>query len=110
MDTYLLLAPLFVVGSIVFNNILCRWLNKRVPLLSHVGENSVVYYITHGTFFELLFVVPIFKTKGGLINAIGLGNVTGWPLYIGTTLLTILFLTLMDYLFRKTMLRVLIGG
>ena len=78
--------------------------------MTHIGENSMVYYITHGTFFELLFVIPIYKTSGGLKNAIGLGNVTGWPLYIGTVLLTLLFLTLMDYLFRKTKLRALIGG
>jgi hypothetical protein len=68
----------------------------------------MVYYITHSTSFEFLFVVPIFKTKGGLINAIGLGNVTGWPLYIGTTLLAILYLT--DFSFRKTKLRALIGS
>ena len=108
-DLYLLSVLYYVAGIMVFNNVLSRWLDKRIPLMTHIGENSMVYYIIHGTFFELLFVVPIFNTSGGLISTIGLGSVTGWPLYIGTFLLSILFLSLMDFLFRKTKLRTMIG-
>ncbi len=97
-DSYFLSVLYYVAGIIVFNNVMDRWLNKRVPLLTHIGENSMVYYITHGTFFELLFYIPAFRAA------------SGWPFYFGIILLTIVFLSGMDLLFRKTKLRSLIGG
>lgn len=97
-NSYLLSVLYYVSGIIVFNNVLNRWLNKRVPLLTHIGENSMIYYITHGTFLELLFSLSLFKAA------------SGWPLYIVAFILTILYLLGMDILFRKTKFKVLIGG
>ena len=86
-----------IAGISMFNNILKRWLNKTIIPLTHIGIYSMIYYVTHWTFFYLLFVIHHFKTSG-------------WPLYIVAFILTILYLIGMDFLFRKTKLRVLIGG
>ena len=91
-DYYFLSVLYYISGIIVFNNVLRRYLDKCIPVLSHVGENSMIYYITHGTFYELLFILVPFKTSAG------------WLLYIETFIVTIVFLYLMDKLFRKNML------
>ena len=95
-DSYLLSVLYYVAGIIVFNNVLSQWLNKRIPILTHVGENSMVFYLIHGTFLELLFTIDPLKTT------------TGWALYISTFFITIIFLTCMDILFRNTKLNLLI--
>ena len=96
-DNYFLSVFFYIAGILMFNNILKRWLNKSIIPLTHIGINSMIYYVTHWTFFYILFVIHHFDT-------------TGWPLYIAAFILTILYLIGMDFLFRKTKLRVLIGG
>lgn len=94
-DHYFLSVFYYISGIIVFNNLFKRWLNKRAPLLTHIGQFSMIYYITHGTFLYLLFVGHLYR-------------INGWIEYIVSFFLTILFLICMDCLIRKKM-RWLIG-
>ncbi len=96
-DSYLLSVLFYISGIIVFNNALKRWLNKSITPLTHIGKHSMIYYITHWTPIYLIFVIYDIKA-------------TGWPQYIVAFILTFLYLISMDFLFRKTKLRVLIGG
>lgn len=55
---YYLLAELYCfAGIIFFNNIFYRFFPKRIPLLTHVGENSMKYYVVHYIFLIGLFRV-----------------------------------------------------
>ena len=96
-DFYILSVIYATAGIIVYNNIFKRWLNIKIPLLTHIGQNSMIYYITHGTFFYLIFVVNTFEN-------------TGWFLFILTTLLTIVFLYAMKLFFCLKSFKWLIGG
>ena len=42
-------------GIIVFNNIFYRFFNKKIGLLSYVGQNSMVYYVTHYIVLSVIF-------------------------------------------------------
>ena len=94
-DFYFLSVFFYISGVVVFNNIFKRWLDIRIPLLTHIGENSMIYYVTHYTFIYLLLVGHS-------------DRITGWSLYIVSFILTIIFLICIDFLFRKK-LRWLIG-
>ena len=90
----------YVSGIILFDNVFKRLFNYKIFLLTYIGKNSMVYYITHYTFFRLLFT---------LLDRYSI-NLVGWPLYLVTLVISIFFLTSMDYLFRIKEIRWIIGG
>ena len=94
-EKYLLAIVYNLSGIILFNNIFKRWLNVKIPLLTHVGANSMIYYITHYTFFIALFYHYV--------------EAPGWLVYIVSFLLTVVFLYLMDLVFTKTRMKKLIS-
>ena len=85
---YFLSVLFYISGIIVFNNIFKRWLDVRIPILTYIGENSMIYYVTHYTFLYLLLIGHSYR-------------ISGWPLYIVSFIITIFFLVCMDFLFRK---------
>lgn len=95
-DFYLLSVLYDIAGIVVINNLFKLFFNKRIPILTHIGRNSMVYYITHGTFFYVLFVAHNF------VN-------TGWHLFVVSIIITICFLITMDYVFRIKTFRWMIG-
>ena len=95
-DNYMLSIVYDLSGIILFNNIFKRCINTRTPLLTHLGANSMIYFITHYTFFYLSFSSPIVETPV-------------WVNCLISFILTTLFLFIMDILFTKTRMRWLIG-
>ena len=87
-----------LAGIIVFNKIFSGFLNTKVPLLTYIGKNSMIYYITHYTFFQILFV---------MFAGYKIGNIS---LYLITLTISVFFLIGMDYLFRIKKIRWVIGG
>lgn len=94
---YLVSVIMNLSGIIVFNNLFFRFINTRIPLLTYIGNNSMVYYITHYTFFHILFVFLSYY-KIDEIN-----------LYIITLIISVIFLIGMDYFFRCKKVRWVIG-
>lgn len=96
---------LFVVsglaGSILFNNIFSRLLSMRIPHLTYIGENSMVYFLVHfpvlyvmsrllcGTFYSTLCPFLRFILMSGIIT---------------------IFLLISDWLFKKKYMRVFVGN
>ena len=54
-QSYLLVELYCFAGIIFFNNIFYRFFPNRIPLLTHVGENSMKYYVVHYIFLIGLF-------------------------------------------------------
>lgn len=96
-NNYLLSVLFDLSGIILFNNLFKLWMNRQMPLLTHIGANSMVYYITHYTFFYLLFMDHVYEAPE-------------WVVFVVAVILTILFLLLMDKLLMKTRMRWLIGA
>lgn len=94
---YLVSVIMNLTGIIVFNNLFFRFINTRIPLLTYIGNNSMVYYITYYTFFHILFVFLSYY-KIDEIN-----------LYIITLIISVIFLIGMDYFFRCKKVRWVIG-
>ena len=96
-NSYLLAVLYDLSGIIVFNNLFKLCLNVKIPLLTHIGANSMVYYISHYTFFYLLLINHAYEAPDWLVFAVAVT-------------LTIVFLLLMDWLLTKTPMKWLIGG
>ena len=96
---YLLSIAYYFTGIILFNNLFFKTMNRRIPILTHIGQNSMVYYITHFTFFKLLFEV---YARCGISNVLSQFAIS-FPI-------TILFMILMDYLFRMKSLKWIVGA
>jgi fucose 4-O-acetylase-like acetyltransferase len=94
------LAVLYsVTGIICFNNIFKSKLNVKIPILTYVGKQSMVYYVTHYAFFALVFGL-IGKNSG----------VNNWLLYFVGFFLVTLFLFVIDKIFRKEKLKWMVGN
>ena len=89
-----------MAGCIVINNLFRRYLNRKVRVFTHIGCNSMVYYLIHYpiifTTIEL-FLAPV-KDDDFMIN-----------FSILSFVVTIL-LIVSEYLFRIKKLRFIIGG
>ena len=93
---YLVSVVTNLAGIIVYNNIFEKFINKEIPLLTYIGKNSMVYYITHYTFFQILFSASYYK-----IDEISL--------YLITLTISVIYLIGMDLLFRCKKIRWIIG-
>ena len=96
-NSYLLSVFYDFSAIILFNNIFKSLLNVQVPVLTHVGANSMIYYITHYSFLYLLFMNYNY-------------DMPSWVTCIITIILTAVFLLFMDLLFTKTRIKWLIGN
>lgn len=97
-NNYILVFLYNIAGIITFDNIFKNKLDRDIPLLSHVGRNSMVYYVTHFVFMSFIFGI--------------FGNIVAnkWYLYITGVILTSIFLFLSDILFRYKNVKWIIGN
>ncbi|WP_028909541.1 acyltransferase family protein [Prevotella sp. AGR2160] len=90
-----------IAGIIVFNNIFKRFINKKIPLLTYVGKNSMIYYVTHYITLSVMFNVFV-------------GDVskrTDKPLlYIEGAIILTIALFIYDRIFTKTKAKRIIQG
>nr|MBP7471768.1 acyltransferase family protein [Prevotella sp.] len=85
-------------GIILFNNLFKTKLNKKIPILTHIGQNSMIYFVTH---YILLYCCLDFIDKKEY-------NV--WLIYIIKSLITIMFLYIQDKIFTHKKLKWMIGS
>lgn len=92
------LAVLYNLASLVFyNNIFRLFCNREISALSSIGENSMIYYVTHFIFF---FIVFSFLPKATGPN---------WTLWGMLIVPAIMFLIIMNFLFHRKSLQWMVG-
>ena len=82
LSPYLPAAIYGLAGSILFNNIFSRWFLRRMPVLTRIGENSMIHYLVHhpvlsvaayllygGTSYGTWGMTPRFLAMAGIIIA-----------------------------------------
>lgn len=86
-------------GCIVANNVFGKIANRKIPLLSYIGRNSMVYYLVHYPVmtFIVLFLNPF-------------PNVSVANRYFLLSVILCILLVISDYLFRMKRLRWIVGG
>ncbi len=86
-------------GCIVANNVFRNIANRQIPLLSHIGRNSMVYYLVHYPVmsFAFLFLNPF-------------PHVSSFIRYILMSVILAAVLIVSDYVFRIKWLRWMVGG
>ena len=99
-NNYIWSAICGMAGCIVINNLFRRYLNSKVSIFTHIGCNSMVYYLIHYpvmfTTIEL-FLAPV-KDVDFMIN------------FFILSFVVTLFLIVAEYLFRVKRLRFIVGG
>lgn len=99
--SYYLLAVIYeIAGCVVINNIFKRFVDIKIPFVTHVGSNSMVYYLVH---------YPVMCLTISL-----LGNTLmdfGWwiRLLIVSSVVT-MFLIFAEWLFRNKKLKFIVGA
>jgi hypothetical protein len=87
-------------GCIVINNIFKRFANKRISIISHIGGNSMVYYLIH---------YPVMYTTISLFWK-PFEDSELWLRFIVLSSIVTISLVFADLLFRCEKLRFIIGG
>lgn len=87
-------------GCIVINNIFKRFANKRIPVITHIGVNSMVYYLIH---------YPVMYTTISLFWK-PFEDSELWLRFIVLSFIVTISLIFADLLFRCKKLRFIIGG
>ena len=99
-NNYLLAVIYGMSGCVAINNIVQRWVNIKIPLVTYIGENSMVYYLAHYPVMctmIYLFWEPFEDKKL-------------WIRYIVLSFVVTVSLIIADYLFKNKRLRFIIGG
>ena len=99
-SNYFLCVIYELSGCVVINNIFKYVANKPIKIFSHVGQNSMVYYLTHYPFMKIIcyfFYAPFALMAGGVRYTLLSGILMG-------------FLLFSDFVFRIKVLRKLVGN
>lgn len=65
-DNYILTILVLVAGVILFNNVFRKFMDVKFPLLTSIGENSMLFYVVHFpcVMFLRLYVMPYLHLEG----------------------------------------------
>lgn len=99
-DYFMLSVLSGMSGCIVFNNIFKRIGNIRIPIVTYIGSNSMVYYLVHAPIIYVttsLFWEPFAKEEL-------------WYRFLVLSVIVTIFLAIAEYIFRIKKLRFIIGG
>ena len=100
-DTNFMLSVLYgMSGCVVINNFFKRFCNKRLPIITYIGRNSMVYYLVH---FPVMYVTTCLFWDS-------FENKDLWIRFVVLSSIVTISLILADYLFRVKKIRFLIGG
>lgn len=97
---YILAVVYEISGCVTINNIFKRLVNRKIPQITYIGNNSMVYYLIH--YPVLSITIGLFWTP--------FANYDLWMQFFILSLIVTMFLILADYLFRIKRLRFIIGG
>lgn len=96
---YFLAVIYSLAGIIVFNNVFKRVIARKVPLLTYIGKNSMIYYVTHWTTLCVLFeLIKMTRVK-----------IDETLLYVISAVILTIALILYDKVFTKTKLKRIMG-
>lgn len=96
---YFLTILYSVAGIVVFNNVFKMTLDRHIAILTHVGQNSMIYYVTHYVFFVLMF-----GCFGNWFN-----KLNPWCVFVLMSVLCVLFFVVMDFIFMRTRMKRFVG-
>jgi len=94
---YIISVVYFSSGILLFNLMFKKFANKPIPLLTHIGKFSMIYYVCH---WPLIKCIKIYE-----VNSI----VSGETLYFFGFLLLCLFLWVCDLIFRSPKQKWMVG-
>lgn len=95
----LALAILFSLsGIILYDYVFRRYLNKRIPVLTYIGRNSMTYYVTHYVIMSALFNL-VYKNF----------TMDKTTLYVVSALVIVILLFVADRIFSIRCLKWMIG-
>lgn len=65
-DIYILTILILISGIITFNNVFKKTLNYEIPILSTIGKNSMLLYVTHFPCILILhfYIIPYLHMEG----------------------------------------------
>lgn len=99
---YYILAILYgISGCIVFNNIFKKFFNRKIMILSYMGEHSLVYYLVH---FSPIMIFVYY------CNNSSLGNLDNSAQFLLMVIILIFIFLLADLLYKNPKLRFIFGG
>ncbi len=87
-------------GCIVINNLFKRFVNKKIPIVTYIGINSMVYYLVH--FPVMIITIKLFWSP--------FENYDLWIRFLILSSIVTISLILADMLFRNKKARIIIGG
>ena len=98
--THFMLAVLYeMTGCIVINNLFRQFLNHKIIFITHIGSNSMVYYLIH---------FPVMCTIGRLY--LKYEDYDIWPKFFILSFMVTISLFLAEWIFRHKKFRFIIGG
>lgn len=97
---FLIAVAYEIAGCVIVNNIFSRWMNKKIALLTYLGQNSMVFYLIH---FPVMFVTVhcLLQNKNIYNSDI---------IFLGTSLIVTVSLIISDRIFRHDKLKFIVGG
>lgn len=98
--SYLLAVIYSLAGIIVINNIFKIFISRKIPLLTYIGKNSMIYYVTHYTTLCVLV---------GLIQNIK-DEIDKPLLYIMLAIILTILLIIYDRIFTRTKFKRILGA
>jgi peptidoglycan/LPS O-acetylase OafA/YrhL len=99
--SYYLLAVMYeIAGCIVINNIFKRFVDIKIPFVTHVGSNSMVYYLVH--YPVMCLTISLF---GNTLMDFG-----WWIRFLIVSSVVTIFLIFAEWLFRNKKLKFIVGA
>ena len=97
---FLIAVAYEIAGCVIVNNVFSRWMNKKIALLTYLGQNSMVFYLIH---FPVMFVTVhcLLQNKNIYNSDI---------IFLGTSLIVTVSLIISDRIFRHDKLKFIVGG
>ena len=99
-NSYVLAVLYGMAGCIVINNVFKRWVNIKIPLVSYIGANSMVYYLVH---------YPVMITMLSLFWG-SFAEIEPWLRFVVLSSVVTISLMIADRIFKIKKLRFIIGG
>lgn len=87
-------------GCVVINNIFKRICNKRFPVVTYIGCNSMVYYLVH--YPVMCVTISLFWEP--------FADKELWYKFLVLSIIVTIFLIIAEYVFRIKKMRFIIGG
>lgn len=97
---YFLAVLYLACGCVIINNIFHRYLDTKVPLLTYIGSNSMIYYLVH---YPVMFMITTFLPQEYVIE-------NDLLRYLVYSILLVASLCLADFIFHQKYMKTFVGN